>query len=115
MEFLGAPACGDHLEFPLRENDADELRGIDEARSLVPGQYVCIHPGARYASRRWGAERFAAVADGLVRRGFHAVITGSAWEAELARDVERAMHEPAVNLAGRTTLGSLAGLLAGAR
>lgn len=115
MSFLGAPNCGEHLEFPLRVRDYDELQAIEEARSLVPGRYVCVHPGARYQSRRWGAERFAAVADELARRGFDIVITGSGWEAELAREVERAMHLPAINLAGLTTLGSLAALLAGAR
>lgn len=115
MEFLGAPPCGDYLEFPLRPRDYEELSAIDVTKSLRPQAYTCIHPGARFASRRWGAERFAAVADSLARRGLDVVITGSAAEADLARDVARAMSQPAINLAGRTTLGALAALLADAR
>ncbi|HVX11005.1 MAG TPA: glycosyltransferase family 9 protein [Pirellulales bacterium] len=115
MEFLGAPALGDELEFPLRPRDYEELASVDECRSLRPGGYVCIHPGARYASRRWGAERYAAVADALTRKGLDVVITGSAAEVQLARDVAEAMARPAINLAGRTTLGALAALLTDAR
>ncbi|HET6884024.1 MAG TPA: glycosyltransferase family 9 protein, partial [Pirellulales bacterium] len=43
------------------------------------------------------------------------VVTGSAAEADLAQDVVSAMRTPAVNLAGRTTLGALAALLADCR
>jgi ADP-heptose:LPS heptosyltransferase len=115
MEFLGAPPCGDHLEFPLRAADHEELSHIEETKSLRPGGYICIHPGARYASRRWGAERFASVADSLALRGLDIVITGSPSEADLARDVSAAMSQSSINLAGRTTLGALAALLADAR
>lgn len=115
MEFLGARPCGEHLEFPLRASDHEELAAIGEAQSLEAGKYACIHPGARYASRRWGAGRFAAVADWLTRRGLSVVITGSAAEAQLADEVASAMAGPAINLAGRTTLGALAALLVGAR
>lgn len=115
MEFLGAPARGDHLEFPLRESDHVQLAALPEARFLRRGGYVCLHPGARYASRRWGVEKFAAVGDALARRGLQIVITGSADEAGLVRDVAQAMRSPALPLAGRTTLGALAALLAGSR
>jgi ADP-heptose:LPS heptosyltransferase len=115
MEFLGVPPCGEELEFPLRESDRDELAVLDEARSLDLGTYACIHPGARYASRRWGAERFATVADWLRQRGLRVVITGSDDEVDLANRVAAAMSGPATNLAGRTSLGALAALIAGAR
>lgn len=115
MQFLGAPACGDHLEFPLRETDHAELAALPEAQVLQPGGYVCLHPGARYPSRRWGAEKFAAVGDALARRGWQVVVTGSAAEADLVSDVVQAMRSPAVPLAGRTTLGALAALLAGSK
>lgn len=115
MAFLGAPARGDWLEFPLHDKDYEELETVETARPLTPGQFVCIHPGARYQSRRWGAERYAVVADQLARRGFEVVITGSNAEAALARELCEAMTEPSINLAGRTTLGALAALLSRAR
>lgn len=115
MDFLGAPACGDHLEFPLRQSDHEELAALPEARVLRAGGYVCLHPGARYPSRRWGAEKFAEVGDALARRGLQVVVTGSAAEADLVKDVVQRMRSPAIPLAGRTTLGALAALLAGSR
>lgn len=115
MEFLGAPACGAEIEFPLTVEDREELAAIEECASLSRGGYVCLHPGARYASRRWGARRYAAVGDWLAERGYDVVITGSAAEVSLACELTAAMKSPAINLAGRTTLGALAALLSDAR
>lgn len=115
VEFLGLPSQGEDLEFPLRADDRDALRSIDEARDLRPIGYVCVHPGASVADRRWPPDRFAAVADAMAARGWTIVLTGSAGEADLTRAVRRAMRSPAIDLAGRTTLGSLAALLEGAR
>lgn len=85
------------------------------APNPAPGAVV-VHPGAAYAARRWPAERFGAVARSLARLGERIVITGTAAERGLARRVARAagLGEAAV-LAGRTTLGELASLVAAAR
>ena len=114
-EHLGVEAAGDELEFPFQDRDRAELEGLDEARTLRPGKYVCVHPGARLESRRWSAERFAAVADGIAERGFQVVLTGSEGEQDVVARVAAAMHRQAIDLSGRTTLGALAALLAGAR
>src|SRR5262249_46707134 len=115
LAFLGAPPRGEHLEFPLRAGDGEELRSAFEARGLEAGAYACVHPGARYPSRRWPAERFAAIADALAARGLTVVLTGSADEAAVVDAVGGRMRARPVVLAGRTTLGALARLLADAR
>ncbi len=115
VEFLGLPARGEHLEFPVREADRCALATLDGAGALTHGGYACIHPGASVASRRWPAERFAAAADALAARGLSIALTGTAGEAGLCRAVARAMHHPALDLSGRTDLGTLAALLEGAR
>ena len=115
VEFLGIPAQGEHLEFPLLEADRQALRAIAAADDLWPGEYVCVHPGARYPSRRWPAERFAAVADALAVRGLRVVLTGSAEERPLTAAVRRAMTAPSLDLAGHTSLGALAALVRDAR
>ncbi|MEP9383797.1 glycosyltransferase family 9 protein [Nocardioides sp. KR10-350] len=83
--------------------------------SRAPGAVV-VHPGAASGSRRWPAERFAAVAARLGAAGHRVVVTGSPAEARLADDVRRLAGLPAdALLAGRTDLADLAALVAGAR
>jgi ADP-heptose:LPS heptosyltransferase len=106
--FLGFPPRGEHLEFPLRAADF-------AAAGLEPGGYVCVHPGASVPERRWPADRFAAVADALAARGLRVVLTGTAGERGLTAAVAAATAAPALDLAGRTDLGSTAALLARAR
>ncbi len=115
MEFLGAPARGEQLEFPLRAADFELLRATAETRDLEPGGYVCIHPGASVPERRWPAERFAAVGRELAARGLRVVLTGTAAEAGLTSSVARAIGRHCLDLAGRTELGTLGAVVAGAR
>jgi ADP-heptose:LPS heptosyltransferase len=115
VEFLGIPARGEHLEFPLREEDRRALHALDEARDLRRGSYVCVHPGASTPDRRWPADQFAAVTAALAARGLRVVLTGTAEEAGLTRAVARSLGGPHVDLAGRGDLGVLAALLSGAR
>lgn len=115
LDFLGVSPRGEHLDFPLRPEDEEELRALDGAGDLRPGGYVCVHPGARAAERRWPPERFAAVADALAARGLRVVLTGSKDELALTRAVAGAMRAEALDLAGRTSLGAVAALLRGSR
>jgi heptosyltransferase-2 len=74
---------------------------------------VAINPGATYGSaKRWYPERFAAVADALSAEwGAGIVVVGSTPEAPLAGEIEAAMRNPPINLAGKTTVRELMALL----
>lgn len=113
---LGIETCGAHLEFPISVAESRQAAAL-LARHLPFAQepYVCIHPGARLPSRRWPAERFAAVADALAALGYGIVLTGTQEEAEVTAAVRDAMRRPAIDLAGRTSLGAFAALLRDAR
>jgi ADP-heptose:LPS heptosyltransferase len=114
MSRLGVANRGDALEFPLHDDDFRVLR--DSGADLpAPGTYVCIHPGARLPSRRWPPVRFAEVADRLAAQGLHIVLTGAAQERELVDAVKQAMHTPAIDMCGRTSLGAAAALISQAR
>ncbi len=113
--FLGVPSMGDELDFPLRKSDHTALAAIDGAAGLAPGRYVCVHPGASVPERRWPTERFAAAAQILAARGYRIVLTGTARERGLTRQVADALAVPSWDFAGRTNLGTLAALLRGAR
>ncbi len=115
VEFLGLPTQGEHLEFPLRREDFRALEALPGAEKLQAGDYVCLHPGASVAERRWPVEWFAAVGTALARRGLRLVLTGSESEAALTTALARELDAPVLDLAGRTDLGSLAALLSRAR
>ena len=112
---LGAPTRGDTLEFPINGSEWKELARLRVAYGLRPGEYVCLHPGARLGSRRWLPERFAAVADILATHGLRVVLTGTHEEQLVVQAVARAMHTGAINLCGQTPIGVLAALYTGAR
>ena len=77
---------------------------------------VVLHPGARWPSKLWPAAAWAELADWLSREhGLQVAITGSAADRELAAQICAAMQEPALNLAGRTSLPELAAVLRRAR
>lgn len=115
LAFLGIAARGNALEFPVQEADRAAFAPIATRWQLRPHEYVCVHPGARDAARRWSPERFAAVADTLAGWGLRVVLTGTAAEQPVTQAVAQAMRAPAVDLAGQTGLGALALLLRGAR
>jgi ADP-heptose:LPS heptosyltransferase len=114
LGYLGIPSAGEDLEFPVHEEDREELAALAQTTSLAPGEYVCIHAGGRSA-RRWPPARFAQVGDALAARGLVPVLTGSAGEADVVAQVAACMRSATLDLAGRTTLGTLAALLEGAR
>jgi ADP-heptose:LPS heptosyltransferase len=115
MSHLGIPLAGEALEWPVTVVDRQEFSQLPEAACFSGTPYVCLHPGARYLSRRWMPERFARVGDSLAGAGYQVVITGAASEAPLAAAVSDAMTAPHFNLAGKTSLGALGAVLKDAR
>lgn len=115
LERLGIPLRGEELEFPIDERDRRELGQIAGTAEIQETEYICLHPGARAATRRWMPSRFAAVADALAAEGYRIVLTGSSDEAALANEVAGRMNADCWNLAGKTSLGALAALIEGSR
>lgn len=109
LEHLNIPLKGDELEFPLTKEDYAAFRELQ--LPFNSGEYICVHPGSRGASRQWPPAYFAALADHFAAQGWAIVITGSASEVALAERVQAMMQGRALNLAGKTTLGSLAVLI----
>ena len=116
-DHLGLPRQGLHLEFPLADADRAQANALlhepdgTQRGSADTPRWVLVHPGSQWPSRRWPAERFAAVADRLATQGCRIALTGSAAEADLTRAVAQAMQAPALDLAGATSLWSLGALV----
>jgi lipopolysaccharide heptosyltransferase I len=86
--------------------------------ALLPSDrpLAVLHPGARWATKLWPAASWAHLADWLIKeKGLAVVITGSAGDRELAAQICAQMQEKPWNLAGRTGLPELAGIMQQAR
>jgi ADP-heptose:LPS heptosyltransferase len=82
--------------------------------AVVPAGSTIIHPGAKSPSRRWPADRYAAVARYLRSAGHRVVITGSRAERDIATRVAAEAGLPAGAVLS-TDLRELACLVARAR
>jgi ADP-heptose:LPS heptosyltransferase len=113
LEFLGITQGYTDMEFPLFEADYQKVRTFGE-QAINAQPYVCLHPGAVTAAP-WPARHFAAVADSCIEQGFSVVLTGVVEEGPLTQAVMQKMRGAAIDLAGKTDIGSLAALLKGSR
>jgi len=70
---------------------------------------IGINPGADRPEKRWSPENHASVADRLVElREASIFLFGGPGEEHLADRIEKAMHHPVTNLAGKLSLNELA-------
>lgn len=99
------------MGFGLRSGDDGRLRVLpapDTATLTGNGPYVVVHPGACDPSRVWDAAHCAETVALLADAGHRVVVTGGPGETGLTRRVSAAT---AVDLGGRTTARTLAGVL----
>ncbi len=82
----------------------------------VSGPFVVIHPGSGAPVKLWPTRNWAAVA-GAIRAdyGWDVVLTGGGAEVPLIAQIQAALSEPVVSLAGRTDLRQLGALFRRAR
>ena len=109
MKSLGIPSKGLNMEFPLLDSDFADLEAVN--LPITSGNYVCVHPGSRGTYRQWPARNFARLADFCHEQGLSVVITGTQDEMPIVEEVMKYMEHPAINAAGRTTLGAIGALL----
>jgi len=83
-------------------------------RETVKGNpYVVIHPAALMATKRWDAQRFAAIARQLMSRGLTVVLTCGPGEESVAREVGKDLTGSIV--VASPSIPELAELIRGAR
>ncbi len=101
------------LSFPINPEDRANVER-SKLEHDVTAPYLVLHPGAASETKRWSAAQFAEVGRAAQKLGLQAVITGSSGEVALARQLQRLLPD-AINLAGKTELGTLAALLGDAQ
>lgn len=114
MLAFGAPDTGDQPELAILPEDRTALLAHPMLGTIVQTQrsLIGIHPGAKVATRRWMPDRFAAAGDALIEKyDAEVVITGGKDEWAMCERVRKLMRHPAYNVAGQTSLGTLAALI----
>jgi len=114
---LGFESIPMTFHVPIADADRAAIRERLVAGGLQPDQpYAVVFPAARWETKVWPAERFAAVIDRLAtERQLPAVLLGSTAETDVCRRVAALCGSRPLNLAGQTTLRQLAAAVAGAR
>ena len=110
MKHLGVPIETTEMFFPLHKND---FNAFD--KSAIHKKYICMHCGSRGTWRQWPPANFAKLADYCMTQDYEVVLTGSADELELIKQVSALMKRMPVVMAGKTNLGALGVLLKGAK
>jgi ADP-heptose:LPS heptosyltransferase len=109
IRFLGLPAQGESLEFPLEQVDRQAAQGL--LADLKP-PLIGLHPAAGDVSKRWPIDRFAQVGQALQQHcGGTVVIIGSQEAGALAEHATQRIAHGAVNLAGKTSLPVLGAVI----
>jgi len=109
--YLGAPPA--LPRFRLGLDTAVDISALIPAEADRP--LVVLHPGARWASKLWPPASWARLAEWFHGQGFQVALTGSRADQELAAGITAQCRAPLLNLAGRTSLAQLAGILRKAR
>jgi lipopolysaccharide heptosyltransferase I len=106
LKLARALGCGDGpVAFPIPVDASAE----ESVNSMLgqPRRLAVLLPGATWPSKRWPADRFAALVAPLKQRfGLDTVLAGGADAAPIASRISGAL-----DLTGRTTLGQLVALL----
>lgn len=109
---LGADTSDTAIEFPIRPEEHQRACALLGALPAPGGPVVGLHPGARDPRRRWPAERFAALGDGLVERcGARLVLTGSPEDVPLGQAIRQQMRTSPLDLIGHSDLGTAAAVI----
>ena len=107
-EAVGGVSDGENPGLRVREED-HRRAGLLLGRK-AGGPLALLHPGASVAEKRWPAEGYGRVAQGLIRGGYNVALTGSEGERGISQRV-RELAPGTIDLCGKTDLSTLIGLV----
>ena len=109
-----AGATTETAEFGLvpKDEDRESMKKLLKS-SDVAGPFVLLNAGAGWATKRWSAAHFGALAEMLAAKGISSVLIGGKAPAdvEAADQVIAACPVPVVNLLGKTSVRELVALV----
>ena len=113
LKYIGVETRDRQLYMPI--NDASERKvsdilkenGVKDSDILI-----AINPGASCASKRWGVESFADVANGLVEKyGAKVAIISGNVDKQFGDALAALIAKGVINLSGKTSIGDVASIL----
>jgi heptosyltransferase-1 len=109
---LGIKSKEIEYKIPVSDHTRRFLDSILERRGIKGSKLlVAINPVAKWETKLWDNRKFALLADKLIEKHNASVIfTGSQSDRSTIKDIMSFMSKKAVNLAGETTLKTLAAL-----
>lgn len=112
LEAIGIHTREAVYHVPITEDDRSLVNDLLEDQGIYGSRrLVAINPVALWETKLWRNERFAALADRLIRdEQVDVVFTGGPDDRPVAAEIQKMMTAPAANLAGKTSLTQLAAL-----
>lgn len=110
---LRAPATAPVFQFRFSQEDEAQVDGLLQRHGLSSTtSWIALNVSARWPTKRWPAERFAALADGIQRQNTGRVVFfGGPDERANVAAVLSIMKTKAIDLTGETSPGMLPWLL----
>ncbi|MDN2664645.1 glycosyltransferase family 9 protein [Psychromonas sp. 14N.309.X.WAT.B.A12] len=107
--FLGIDKTIPTWNIPLSKSDISFAQSISSANKPL----FVISPAASKDERNWLTDRYAAIADYAIEKGFEVVLCGSPAPREitLGNNIQNLMQQSAINLIGKTSLKQLTATL----
>ena len=111
LEAAGIPRGPIEYKFPINEAARAQVATLLSRHGIAPtDRLVAIHPMTRWPTKLWFDDRFAAVADELLRRGTKIIFTGSPADAPALDVIAARMKSPMIRTHGAGGLQALAAL-----
>lgn len=111
LEAIGVPPAKlTSPSLPINSENHHLAQKILQEHGLQPTTTIPINPIATWPTKLWDNQKFAALADWLVAQGYQVAFTGGPNDNNAIADIMAGMKQPAVNLAGKTRLSTLAAL-----
>lgn len=108
-EYLGCEKDSWKGHIPIRESDKRSIDKVFHNKGIEDQSLVAINPFAKWKTKLWEPEKFAALADRLQKElACHVVFTGSRQDRVEIDAIMDILEKKAINLAGKTTLKELA-------
>ena len=112
LESLGIPAYKVEYKLPVTEDDRNCIKALLDKNGVKPeNRVICINPVATWDTKLWDNKKFASLSDRLEEgHGVKILFTGGPGDRQIIDSIMAMTTRPCINLAGLTTLKTLAAL-----